>query len=209
MCTRSASLVLVLGLAACGSVTTYQTADVLPRGAWQGTIAAGVGSFSDKPQETKTPTATLEVAARVGVGGETDVGLKLYTLGVETSVRHRFSQGTWSWALLGSLGGMITNEDAPTGRAGLTQLRLGAVATKRRSPRFAWNMGPMTTFSLLRAAGGGSSAGAMIGGFFGIDWRFGTKWHLLPELSLHVTAAGDVPVSGTVGMLGTALSRDF
>ncbi len=190
-------------------MTTYQSADVLPRGAWQGTVAVGAGAFSDKPQESKTPTATLELAARVGVGAETDVGLKLYTLGIEASVRHRISQGRWSWALLGALGGVITDETSPTGKAGLTQLRLGAVATKRRSPRFAWNLGPMTTFSLLRPAGGGTAGGALVGAFFGIDWRFGTKWHLVPEVSLHVTAAGDVPVSGTVGMIGTALSREF
>lgn len=203
---RSASLCV---LAACGSVTTYQTADVLPRGTWQAMIAGGIGGFSDKEQATKTPTGALEIAARVGVGAETDVGLKLYTLGVEASVRHRLSRGTWSWALLGSLGGMITEANTPTGRAGLTQARLGAVGTRRISPRFAWSLGPMTTFSLLRPAGGGTAGGAMIGGFVGIDWRFGTKWHLLPELSLHVTAAGDVPVAGTVGMVGTALSRDF
>lgn len=207
MFARSAMLLVAVG--ACGSVTTYQSADVLPRGAWQGTVAVGAGAFSDKPQESKTPTATLELAARVGVGAETDVGLKLYTLGIEASVRHRISQGRWSWALLGALGGVITDETSPTGKAGLTQLRLGAVATKRRSPRFAWNLGPMTTFSLLRPAGGGTAGGALVGAFFGIDWRFGTKWHLVPEVSLHVTAAGDVPVSGTVGMIGTALSRDF
>lgn len=207
MFARSALLLVTVG--ACGSVTTYQSADVLPRGAWQGTVAVGAGAFSDKPQESKTPTATLELAARVGVGAETDVGLKLYTLGIEASVRHRISQGRWSWALLGALGGVITDETSPTGKAGLTQLRLGAVATKRRSPRFAWNLGPMTTFSLLRPAGGGTAGGALVGAFFGIDWRFGTKWHLVPEVSLHVTAAGDVPVSGTVGMIGTALSRDF
>lgn len=203
------SAMLLAATAACGSVTTYQSADVLPRGAWQGTVAVGAGAFSDKPQQSKTPTATVELAARVGVGAETDVGLKLYTLGIEASIRHRLSRGRWSWALLGGLGGVITDETSPTGKAGLTQLRLGAVATKRRSARFAWNLGPMTTFSLLRPAGGGTAGGALIGAFFGIDWRFGTKWHLVPELSLHVTAAGDVPVSGTVGMIGTALSRDF
>jgi hypothetical protein len=206
---HSAALVTCASLAACGSVTTYQSADVLPRGKWQGMIATSAGGLTDKPQEANTPTATFEIAARVGLGADTDVGLKLYTLGIETSVRHRLSEGRWSWALLGSLGGVITNEDSPTGRAGLTQIRFGAVATKRRSPCLAWNMGPMTTFSILRPAGGGTASGALIGGFFGLDWRFGTKWHLIPEVSLHVTAAGEVPVSGTVGMIGTALSRDF
>jgi len=202
------SLAIVL-LGACGSVTTYQSADVLPRGKWNGMVALGAGGFTDNPQQAKTPTATLELAARRGIGADTDVGLKLYTLGLEASVRHRLSEGVWSWALLGSLGGVKTNATSPTGEAGLTQLRLGAVATKRRSPCWAWNMGPMTTFSLLRPAGGGTAGGALFGGFVGFDWRFGTNWHLIPELSLHFTVAGDVPVHGTVGMIGTGLTRDF
>jgi hypothetical protein len=70
-------------------------------------------------------------------------------------------------------------------------------------------MGPMTTFSLLRPAGGGTAGGALFGGFVGFDWKLGNKWHLVPELSLHFTVAGDVPVHGSVGMLGTALMRDF
>jgi hypothetical protein len=70
-------------------------------------------------------------------------------------------------------------------------------------------MGPMSTSSLWRPSGGGTAVGMLLGGFVGFDWRFGTKWHLIPEFSLHVTAAGDVPVSGAVVMLGSALARDF
>ena len=207
--TLALALALALALGACGSVTTYQSADVLPRGKWQGMIALGGGGFDDKPQQAKTPTVTAEVAARRGLGADTDVGLKLYTIGIEASIRHRLSQGRWSWALLGSLGGVKTDASSPTGAAGLTQLRLGAVATKRRSSRWAWNIGPMTTFSLLRPAGGGTAGGAMFGAFVGFDWRFCEKWHLIPELSLHVSVAGDVPVHGSVGMIGTGLARDF
>ena len=200
---------LLIAATACGSVTTYQTADVLPRGTWSVQLAASVGGFNDTEQETKIPTGSFEIAARRGLGADTDVGLKLYTAGIEASVRYRISEGYWSWALLGSLGGMITDESSPAGAAGLTQLRLGAVATKHRSKTWGWNMGPITTFSLLRPAGGGTAGGAMIGGFVGFDWRFADVWHLTPELSLHVTAAGEVPVHGSVGMIGTAISREF
>jgi hypothetical protein len=206
MFTRSLVLVLVLG---CGSVTTYQSADVLPRGTWSIQLAASAGGFNDTEQETRIPTGSIELAARRGLGGDTDVGLKLYTAGIEASVRHQISDGRWAWALLGSLGGMITDETSPAGAAGLTQLRLGAVATKHRSKSWGWNMGPITTFSLLRPAGGGTAGGAMVGGFFGFDWRFADVWHFTPELSLHVTAAGEVPVAGSVGMLGAAISREL
>lgn len=200
-------LALVLG--ACGSVTTYQSADTLPPGSWQLSAAVGTGAYDDAPQQAKTPAGTLELAARRGVGDHTDVGLKLYAVGLELSVRHRIVQGRWSWALLGALGGARTAEDSPTGDAALTQLRLGAVATKRRSPTWAWNVGPTTTWSLWRPAGGGTAGGALIGGFVGFDWRFGRQWHLIPELSLHGTAAGDVPVDGGVLMIGAAFARDL
>jgi len=201
--------VLSLLLAACGSVTTYQSADTLPRGRWQAMVAGGLGGFSDEPQETSIPTITAEIAARVGIAEDTDVGFKLYTAGIEASIRHRIKRGVWSWALLGSLGGMITNEESAVGEGGLTQLRVGAVATRRRSENWAWNMGPTVALSLLRPSGGGTATGALLGGFFGFDWRFGERWHLVPEVSLHLTAAGDVPVDGAVILLGTALARDF
>jgi hypothetical protein len=201
--------VLSLLLAACGSVTTYQSADTLPRGTWQAMVATGVGSFSDEPQETKVPTFTAELAVRRGIGEDTDVGFKLYTAGIEASIRHRIKRGVWSWALLGSIGGMITNAESPVGEGGLTQLRVGSVATKRRSTNWAWNMGPTVALSLLRLSGGGTATGALFGGFFGFDWRFGNHWHLVPEVSLHVTAAGDVPVDGAVFLLGSAIARDF
>jgi hypothetical protein len=196
-------------LAACGSLTTYQSADTLPRGRWQVMAALGAGAFNDTPQETKTPTVTFELAARRGIGEDTDVGLKLYTIGIETSIRHRVSHGTWSWALLASLGGTITDEDSVTGEGGLTQLRLGAVATRRRTATWAWNVGPTMTYSLWRPSGGGIAGGGLVGAFAGFDWRFGGSWHLVPELSLHITAAGDVPVDGAVVLLGAALARDF
>src|SRR4051812_23818653 len=151
---RSAAIVVLAG---CGSVTTYQSADVLPRGTWNAAIAASAGSFNDTDQKAKTPTASFEIAARRGIGADTDVGLKLYTAGIEANVRHRISEGRWSWALLGSLGGVVTDEKSPVGAAGLTQLRLGAVATKHRSAHWGWNIGPVTTFSLLRPAGGGTA----------------------------------------------------
>lgn len=200
---------LSLALAACGTVTTYQSADTLPPGRWQGMAAAGVGSFDDRPQNTRTPTANAELGARYGVADDFDVGAKLYTFGAEASARWRLARGTWSWALLGAIDGVRTNESPGLTEAWLAQLRLGAVATRRTSPRFGWNFGPVVTGSLFEPAGGGHATGVMLGAFAGFDWQFGERWHLVPELSLHRTLAGDVPVDGTVAMLGAAFARDF
>jgi len=203
--------IAVLSLvAACGSVTTYQSADTLPPGRWQGMAALALGSYDDVEMHQKTPTIVAEIGARRGVADNTDVGLKLYTLGIEASVRQRLTTGTWSWALLGALGGLRTGPgNTAIPEALLFQLRLGAVATRRTSGSFAWNMGPLVTGSLWIPAGGGSAAGAMLGAFGGFDWRFGARWHLIPELTLHRSVAGDVPVDGTVGELGAAFARDW
>jgi hypothetical protein len=164
-------------------VTTYQSADTLAPGRWQGMAALGAGVFNDTEQHQKTPTITAELGARRGVADNTDVGLKLYTVGIEASVRQRVAAGTWSWALLGAIGGLRNGDSSPAiPKALLGQLRIGAVATRRTSPTFAWSVGPLVTGSLWLPAGGGSAAGVMLGGFGGLDWRFGERWHLVPEL---------------------------
>ncbi|MBL0220116.1 MAG: hypothetical protein IPQ07_40390 [Myxococcales bacterium] len=114
-------------------------------------IAAGVGGFDDRPQQAKTPTGTFEVAARRGLRGETVTGLKLSTLGIQLSIRQQLSAKAAGRGRCRIARRREDRRDQPDQRCGLTQARLGAhVATKRRSPTWAWNMGPMTTFSLLR-----------------------------------------------------------
>lgn len=205
---RILALSLLLG---CGSVTTYQSAEALPRGEWQGMAALGAGVFTDKPQQSHTPTANLELGARRGVGDATDVGLKLYTLGIEASIREQLTAGRWSWALLGALGGTRSSNRSSSAipNALLGQVKLGAVATRRTSGTFAWSIGPIATGSVFVPEGGGGAVGALLGGFVNLDWRFAARWHLVPELSWHWTIAGDVPVDGNVGQLGVAFARDF
>jgi hypothetical protein len=201
-----ASLALATG---CGSLTTYQSADTLPPGQWQVMVAADTGVYRDDEQQTRTPTATGELGVRRGIAEHTDIGLKLYGVGIEASVRHRIATGTWSWALLGAIGGVQLAERAAVSASALGQLRVGAVATQRRSPKLSWSIGPSVTGSLFVPAGGGHATGLLVGGFVGLDRRLGASWHFIPELSLHRTVAGDVPVQGAVAMLGAALAKDF
>ena len=56
---------------------------------------------------------------------------------------------------------------------------------------------------------GGHAEGLLLGGFANAAWRFGGCWQVVPELSLHVTAAGEVPVRGTVAQLGVAIGRGW
>lgn len=204
------SLVLLLA-AGCGSYTMYQTAEPLPKNRWQLQVASTSGEFYDLPQNTPTPTTGLELASRYGIGHDTDVGLKLYTLGSEVSIRHRFADGRWQYAALGALGGAWTIARLGSTDA-LTMHARGAVAiTRRLRPRFAFTFGPALTGSVFVPAGGGSSAGLMIGAFGNAEWRLGAtnRWHLTPEISVHVAPLGDVPVKGGVVLGGIAFGRDF
>jgi hypothetical protein len=209
-CDRLLSAALAL-CSACGTYTTYQTAEPLPRGRWQGSLAATPGLFVDVEASTPTPTVINELAVRYGVGGETDLGFKIYSVGGELSVRHRVGTGTWQWALLGAVAWARTDEQGGTTEAWLGQLRLGSVITRRTSARWAFSFGPLATGSAYTFAGGGSAHGLMLGAFGNAQRTLGDarRWHLIPELSVHATLAGDVPVDGFVTMVGLAIARDF
>lgn len=201
----------LLVVAGCGSYTTYQTAEPLPRGRWQGAVALGPGLFRDDPGESKLPSVHVELAARRGVGADTDVGLKLYTVGWEASVRHRFVETDTGWSIAGlaALGGLRSTGDGPMPDAMAGHVRATAVFTKRTSRRWAYSFGPVATGSLYLPAAGGHATGVMGGAFGNAEWAFGTKWRLLPELSLHRTISGDVPVDGVVVQLGIGMNRNF
>lgn len=199
-----ASLLLV----GCGSYTTYQTAEPLGTGRWQASLAADAGGFRDGKSGTRTPTATAELALHRGITDTTDLGLKLYGLGVEGQVKHRFVDGRWQWAVAGALGGVRTPARAGFTDAFTGHLRVTAIATRRTSSRWAWSLGPVATASLFYPAGGGTAGGLLAGAFANAEWTFGGCWRLVPELSLHGMVAGEVPVDGGgVVLAGLAVAR--
>jgi hypothetical protein len=208
MRTRSLSLLVVAG---CGSYTTYQTAEPLPRGKWQGAIALGPGLFRDEPGDSKLPSMHAELGVRRGVGAETDVGLKAYSVGWEASVRHRFHQTTSGWSIAGlaAIGGLRSMGQGPLPDALAGHVRATAVFTKRTSNRWAYSFGPVATGSLYLPAAGGHATGVLGGAFGSFEWAFGNKWRMLPELSMHRTISGEVPVEGVVVQLGVGMTRDF
>ena len=207
----AANLIALAALAGCGTYSTYRTAEPLPAGKWQGSLAVTPGVFYDRPSRTPTPTAITALSLRRGVGADTDVGLSLFTVGAELNVAHRIAFADWQWALLGAVAWARSEEQGGFTEALFGELRVGAAATRRTSPRWAFTVGPLLTGSAYWFAGGGSAQGLIGGGFANAQWTFGSarRWHLVPELSLHATLAGDVPVDGFVMMFGTALARDF
>ena len=208
MRTRSLSLLMVAG---CGSYTTYQTAEPLPKGRWQGAVALGPGVFRDDPGQTKIPSMHVELAARRGLGADTDVGLKLYTIGWEASVRHRLWTNDQGWSIAGlvALGGVSSQGEGPMFEGLQAHLRTTAAFTRRTSKRWAFSFGPVATGSYYLPAAGGHATGLLGGAFGNVEWAFGNRWRLMPELSLHRTISGEVPVDGVVVQLGVGMTRDF
>jgi hypothetical protein len=84
---------------------------------------------------------------------------------------------------------------------------LTGLATRRTSPAWAFTLGPVVTGGVFLPAGGGRAAGLLAGGFASAAHAFAGCWQVIPELSFHVTAAGEVPVRGAVVQAGAAIGR--
>lgn len=201
------ALAAVALAAGCGSLTTYRTAEPIPHRAWQLDVAADLGGFADRVQETRVPAAHVEVAIRRGLGGDTDATLKLYVPGVEVGIQRRIATGRWQWGVAAALGGERTTAGAGTSDALHGHLRLTALATRRTSRAWAFTVGPVATGGVFVPAGGGHATGLLLGGFASAARGFARCWQVIPEVSFHLTAAGEVPVRGSVLQLGAAVGR--
>lgn len=193
----------------CGTVTSYQTAEPVEPGRWRLAAALTGGAYRDAPQDTRTPLLQGELEVRRGLRPDLDVGLKLYTLGVELGGRWRLTRGPWAWALLAGGGGVRNDGRALVADGLLLHGRLGAVVTRRTSPRWAFSVGPSLTLAHYQFDGGGDARGALLGVVGNVERRLGASWRLVPELGLHATVAGEVPVDGAVVHLGVAIARDL
>src|SRR5262245_35777021 len=100
-----AALIASSLLAACGPTGVYRTADPVPRGRWQIGAAVGAGTLRDTEQDTHVPTGHVELEARRGMTDDLDLGLKLYTVGLEANATWRLARRRWSFALAPSFGG--------------------------------------------------------------------------------------------------------
>jgi len=194
-------------LIACGTVTSYQTAEPVLH--WRVSAALTGGVYRDTPQDSRTPLAQGELEVRRGVARDVDVGVKVYTVGGELNARWRIVDARWSWAVLGGFGG-VRNDDRSLAADGLLlHGRIGAVATRRTSPRWAFSIGPSLTVSRYWFDGGGDARGALLGVIGNAEYRFRTRWRVVPELGMHATLVGEVPVDGAVLHLGVAIARDL
>jgi hypothetical protein len=199
----------LLALAGCASTQVYRGADPVDPGAWQAGGALGVGVLADREQETRIPSGHVQLDARRGMTENLDLGLRLYTLGLQGNATWRVVRGGWSWALAPAVEGARTRESALTVDAIHGFAHTTVIATRALSPSWALSLGPSVGFGLYWPETGGSAHGVWLGGFVNASGSFWQDWHFVPELGLFRVFSGEVPVKGVGAELGAALLHDF
>jgi len=204
------ALAAALLLAGCPSVSTLHRADPVKPGRWE--LGAGVDGLllRDVPQDTRAPSGQALVTARRGLFPDLDAGFRLYTAGLDASVRWRFFRGsTWRVAVIPTLGSAKTAESQTTTEAWHLFAQLPVVFTRDLRRDWTLSCGPRLLWGLYYPEGGGHAQGTMLGAFVNVEYALSSRWTLVPELSLHRTIHGEVPVDGFVLHLGAGLLWRF
>lgn len=202
-------LVALTLLGGCAPLATRQTTEPAAKGHFQGSVGVDGILFRDTHGASTTPSGMLGLGARYGVSEDVDVGLRLYTLGVEASMKWRIVNGRVSIAVAPGVAIAVTPESALTTKATYVYAELPAIVGTRLTESASLNLGPKLLWGMYRPYSGGAAHGLLVGGFVNLDARVGRGVHVLPELGFYGTAAGEVPVRGVTGQLGCGVLKDF
>jgi len=195
----------LLSLTGCPPPAVYQTADTLKPGRWQVGGGIGTGSMRDDHQRVRILTGDLEFFARRGIGDNLDAGLRLYSAGLEASVKWRFKRGRWSMALMPGLAVLGTNKNPATTKAFHSFLTVPMLASRRLSSRWSISLGPKLSTGMYWPTTDYPSLGLSAGGYAMVALHLG-NWRVMPEIDLARTIAGDVPIDGWAAHIGVGLA---
>jgi hypothetical protein len=196
-------------IAGCPAVATRQTADTVAPGKWQ--LGAGVDGvlFRDVEQDTRVPSLVVDVGARHGVSDNVDVGARLYTFGLQAGAKWRVARGDWRVALAPAADLARTSETQVTTDALHVFGHLPIIFGHDLSHKLGINFGPRATYGYYLPATGGEAHGMFVGAFGNLSIRLHKRWTLLPELGIHRSVAGEVPVRGWMLSLGSGIAVDM
>jgi hypothetical protein len=189
----------------CPPPTVYQTGDTLEPGQWQVGGGLGTGSMRDDEQQVRIPTGDVELFARRGIGANLDVGLRLYSPGLEASLKWRFKRDRWSMAVMPGLAVLATNENVLTTEAFHSFLTVPMLASRRLSPRWSVSLGPKAMTGLYWSTTSKPALGLGAGGYTMVALHLG-NWRVMPEIDIARTIAGDVPIDGWAAHFGIGLA---
>jgi hypothetical protein len=202
---HSVGVLALVVCAGCPAPAAYQTAETLAPGAWQVGGGVGVAQLRDVEQDTRIPSANLEVFARRGLAPNLDVGARLYTFGAEASLKWRFRNDRWAMAILPGVSFLRTRENALTTDAWHAFATLPLLATRQLSHRWSVTVGPKAVGALYWSAAGEPELGALLGAHTLLAFQVGS-FRILPELDISRTVVGTVPVDGWITHLGVGLA---
>lgn len=203
---RFAGALLGLLLSGCPSLATRQTANPIPPGEWE--LLAGVDGalYRDVEQDTRVPSAVVELGARHGVVKDIDAHVKLYTFGAQLGGKWRFHTGTWPAAVAPALDVARVNETQVTTDSLNLFAHLPWIIGHQLSRSVGLHFGPELLYGYYLPNTGGEAHGLSVGGFGLLEISLSERWAILPELSLRRSVAGAVPVVGWIAALGSGLS---
>lgn len=193
----------------CPAVATRQTAETVPSGDWQ--VGAGLDGvvFRDVEQDTRIPSVMVDLGVRHGVAKDVDVGARLYSFGFEAGGKWVVVRGSWRVALAPSVDLVRTKETDVTTDALHVFGHMPLILGHDLSSRVSVNLGPRMTYGYYFPSTGGDAHGWFVGGFGNVAWKMSERWSLLPEVGVHRSVAGEVPIRGWVMNLGTGVLWDL
>jgi hypothetical protein len=209
-----AAMVLLLTGVGCGTFAVQHTAEPLPRGEWRGSLVGSLQALNDDEQKAKVPGGILALGVARGMGHNSELGVTLYTLGVEAYGKVRLWAGPgvsprWSLGLLAAFGGTRLPSNGLISPGTEVHSRLVGLATLRTSSCLTWSFGPSLAGYQFWPDGGGREHGLWFGGFGNLAWQVSQRWTMVPELSLHRAATGTFPVDKQVLQLSVGWSRTW
>ncbi|MCK6546456.1 hypothetical protein L6R52_11450 [Myxococcota bacterium] len=190
---------------ACAPISRRLTPDPAPPGVVEASFGVDGLYFRDTAVDSSVPSLMFDAGARYGVADDVDLGLRVYTLGVEASVKWRLLDGPMPVAIAPAVSVAGTRETNSTSKALFFFADLPLVAGVELAKDVRLGFGPRLLYGYQRPVNGGAAHGLGAGGFLNLDLAPTGGWHLIPEISVAGTLAGEVPVHGLSAAFGVGV----
>ncbi len=219
---RGPWLLLVVGLAAvcggCPSFSTLQTPRTVPEGELRfGALAGGAGALSDEGGAGPR-SAQFELSARYGLSERVDVGVKLYALGIEASLKWWMVRGPLDLAIAPAVSYASFDDQMGT-QFNAFYAHLPLLLGWNVSDRVTLSFGPKLMFGYQFRSGDVVRDdlllidGLLVGAYVSVPIRIGRSFWIAPEINAYANvtngAIGDQTIyqGGIAFMFGGADAR--